>query len=68
MTELEKAVKSFFEDYLDYYEFSDEGRVNHPIVVSCARALKIEPLTELLMEMRRLSGTKPYKEPNEQYD
>jgi hypothetical protein len=61
MTELEKVVKSFFEDYLDYYEISDEGRVNHPIVVSCSRALKIEPLGELLLEMRRLSSARPYK-------
>ena len=61
MTELEKVVKSFFEDYLDVVEESDSGRLFNPIYISCGRALKIEPLGELLLEMRRLSGARPYK-------
>ena len=61
MTELEKAVKSFFEDYLDIVEESDSGRLFSPITVSCCRAMKLEPLGELLLEMRRLSGARPYK-------
>jgi hypothetical protein len=56
--ELKQLVKSFFEDYLDYQEESDSGRVFNPIHVSCTRVMMIEPLAKLLMRMRELSGVK----------
>ena len=56
--ELQTLVKSFFEDYLDYQEESDSGRVFNPIHVSCTRAMMIEPLAKLLMRMKELSGVK----------
>ena len=56
--ELKQLVKSFFEDYLDYQEESDSGRVFNPIHVSCTRAMMIEPLAKLLMRMKELSGVK----------
>jgi hypothetical protein len=56
--ELKQLVKSFFEDYLDYQEESDSGRVFNPIHVSCTRVMMIEPLAKLLMRMRELSGAK----------
>jgi len=54
--ELQTLVKSFFEDYLDYQEESDSGRVFNPIHVSCTRAMMIEPLAKLLGRMKELSG------------
>jgi hypothetical protein len=57
-TELKTLVKSFFEDYLDYTEESDSGRVFNPIHISCTRVMMIEPLAKLLMRMRELSGAK----------
>jgi len=57
-TELQTLVKSFFEDYLNYQEESDSGRVFNPIHVSCTRAMMIEPLAKLLMRMKELSGVK----------
>jgi len=57
-TELQALVKSFFEDYLDYQEESDSGRVFNPIHVSCTRVMMIEPLAKLLIRMRELSGVK----------
>ena len=56
--ELQTLVKSFFEDFLDYQEESDSGRVFNPIHVSCTRAMMIEPLAKLLMRMKELSGVK----------
>jgi len=56
--ELQTLVKSFFEDYLNYQEESDNGRVFNPIHVSCTRAMMIEPLAKLLMRMRELSKVK----------
>jgi hypothetical protein len=56
--ELYTLVKSFFEDYLDYQEESDSGRVFNPIHVSCTRVMMTEPLAKLLMRMRELSGAK----------
>jgi hypothetical protein len=56
--ELQTLVKSFFEDYLNYEEESDSGRVFNPIHVSCTRAMMIEPLAKLLMRMKELSGVK----------
>ena len=56
--ELNALVKSFFEDYLDYQEESDSGRVFNPIHSSCTRALMTKPLVELLDRMKKLSGAK----------
>jgi hypothetical protein len=56
--ELQTLVKSFFEDYLDYQEESDSGRVFNPIHVSCTRAMMTEPLAKLLIRMKELSGAK----------
>jgi hypothetical protein len=57
-TELQDLVKSFFEDYLNYQEESDSGRVFNPIHISCTRAMMIEPLARLLMRMKEFSGVK----------
>ena len=51
---LEQLVKSFFDDYLDIVEESDEGRLFHPIQVSCCRVMKLEPLNELLRQMKEI--------------
>ena len=56
--ELRQLVKSFFEDYLDYQEESDSGRMFNPIHVSCARVMMIKRLDELLDRMKELSGAK----------
>jgi len=58
LRELQTLVKSFFEDYLNYEEESDSGRVFNPIHVSCTRAMMIEPLAKLLMRMKELSEVK----------
>jgi len=58
LRELQILVKSFFEDYLNYQEESDSGRVFNPIHVSCTRVMMIEPLAKLLMRMKELSGVK----------
>jgi len=58
LRELQTLVKSFFEDYLDYQEESDSGRVFNPIHVSCTRVMMVEPLAKLLMRMRELSEVK----------
>jgi hypothetical protein len=54
--ELQTLVKSFFEDYLNYEEESDSGRVFNPIHISCTRVMMSQPLGHLLMRMRELSG------------
>ena len=56
--ELKSLVKSFFEDYLDYQEESDSGRVFNPIHISCTRVMMTKPLGELLNRMKELSGAK----------
>jgi len=63
-TELEACVKEFFEEYLNYAEESDSGKMFHPITVSCCRAMMTEPLNNLLARMAELSGAKP----KENYD
>jgi 3'-phosphoadenosine 5'-phosphosulfate sulfotransferase (PAPS reductase)/FAD synthetase len=60
--ELKETVRVFFDDYLNVREESDEGRMFNPIFISCCRALKIEPLNEVLEKMRKLSGAGYYKE------
>ena len=54
--ELKACVKSFFEDYLNIRECSDAGYMWAPIAISCARAMKLEPLGILIERMRVLSG------------
>jgi hypothetical protein len=56
LRELQTLVKSFFEDYLNYQEETDEGRVFNPIHISCTRVMMIEPLAKLLTRMKELSG------------
>ena len=58
LQELKALVKSFFEDYLDYQEESDSGRVFNPIHINCARVMMIKSLDELLNHMKELSGAK----------
>ena len=55
---LKELVKSFFEDYLDYTEVSDMGNEFHPIYISSCRVLMTQELSEILKEMRELSGVK----------
>jgi hypothetical protein len=57
--ELRLCVKEFFEKYLNYAEESDSGKMFHPITVSCCRVMMMQPLSNLLHEMRELSGAKP---------
>lgn len=59
--ELKAAVRSFFRDFLDVQEQSENGRVWHPISISCARVLKAEPLDKLLKKMKKLSGVEEEK-------
>ena len=54
--ELKALVKSFFEDYIDLREESEGGNMFSPVYVSCSRALRSKPLSELLDRMRELSG------------
>ena len=55
-TELKQLVKRFFDDFLDYTEESDNGVMFHPIQVSCCRVMKLEPLNELLRQMKELAN------------
>jgi hypothetical protein len=54
--ELKALVKSFFDDYLSVTEESDSGRIFNPIHISCVRAMKLKPLSDLLDRMKELSG------------
>ena len=44
-------VRELFE-FLDYTEESDSGTIFHPIRISCCRALMLEPLGEVLKELK----------------
>ena len=57
-TRLKELVKSFFEDYLDYTEVSDNDKEFHPIYISSCRVLMTQELSKILKEMRDLSGAK----------
>ena len=57
--DLKAAVKTFFNDFLNYYEESDSGREFHPIHISCCRCMMTGPLNETLDKMRKLSGADP---------
>jgi len=56
--ELKSLVKSFFEDYLDYTEVSDNDKEFHPIYISSCRVLMTQELSKLLKRMRELSKDK----------
>ena len=60
--ELKECVKEFFEQYLNYREESDGGRMFAPKYVSSCRVLMTEPLNELLEKMRVLSGAEKVEE------
>jgi hypothetical protein len=62
LLELRGLVKSFFDDYLSVTEASDSGRIFNPIHISCVRAMKIEPLSNLLDRMKKLSGARDDRE------
>jgi len=51
---LKELVKTFFEDYLDYTEETDNGVEFHPIQISSCRALKSMELRELLKDMKEI--------------
>ena len=55
LIELKGLVKDFFDNYLDVQEESDSGRLFNPITVSCVRAMKLEPLSNLLEKMKEIS-------------
>jgi hypothetical protein len=57
--ELKAAVRSFFNDYLDLREESDSGRVFAPIYISNCRCMTLDPMSELMGKMRKLSGAAP---------
>ena len=41
--------------FLDLTEESDSGNIFHPITISCCRAHKLQPLDDLLAEMKKAS-------------
>jgi len=53
--ELKEAVSKLFSEFLDVVEESDSGREFHPIFISCCRALKLEPLNNLLKKLKEKS-------------
>lgn len=54
--EVRRLVRSLFEDYLDVIEESDSGREFRPISIGCCRAGEVEPLTQLLKDLRVAVG------------
>ena len=54
-SELQLAVKEFFNKYLNIVEESDSGRLFNPITIGCCRVMKVEPLGQLLEKMRVLA-------------
>ncbi len=58
-TRLRAAVREFF-TYLDATEDSElSGREFHPVTLGCCRAMWVEPLGKVIMEMKRLSAEPP---------
>lgn len=53
--ELKQLIKSFFDDYLDYTEVSDNDNEFHPIYISSCRILMTKKLDKLLTRLRELS-------------
>jgi hypothetical protein len=65
--ELQEVVKEFFNNFLNRVEDSEGGKPFNPVIVSCCRALMIQPLSDILERMRVLSGANPnplYEEKN----
>ena len=58
---LRKMVISFFEDFMDYTEVTDNGRVFRPISIHSCRCIKSGALMELLQDMRKEVGLPPAK-------
>lgn len=52
--ELEPVAKAAIalQEFLDRTEESDEGRIFHPVSVTCCRALWIEPLEKILIDLK----------------
>lgn len=47
-------VREFFK-MLDTVEESDSGREFHPVTISCCRTMMIDPLNDILKEMKKLT-------------
>ncbi len=59
LADLSAAVREFF-TYLDATEDSElSGREFHPVTLGCCRAMWVEPLGKVIMEMKRLSAEPP---------
>lgn len=56
--ELRNLVKSFFEDFVDIVEVSDNDIEFRPVHIGCCRCMMTEKLNEILVRMRELSGAK----------
>ena len=56
--ELRNLVKSFFEDFVDVIEVSENGMAFRPVNIGCCRCMMTEKLNETLAKMRELSGAK----------
>lgn len=59
LRELKRLTKSFFDDYLNAVEISDNGVEFNPVHIGCCRVLMTGPLNEVLKQMQELSGAKP---------
>lgn len=59
LRQLQVVTKSFFDNFLNVVEETDNGVEFFPIQVSCCRVMKLEPLNEVLKQMQQLSGAKP---------
>ena len=57
--EVRRLVRSLFNDYLDVIEESDSGREFRPITIGCCRVAKVEPLNQLLKDLRVAVGLPP---------
>ena len=68
--ELQLVVKEFFNKYLNIVEESESGRLFNPITISSCRAMKVEPLGQLLEKMRVLAGAdkNPLEEMNNEHN
>lgn len=54
--QVRRLVRTLFTDYLDQVEESDSGREFRPISISCCRTGEVEPLTQLLKDLRVAVG------------
>lgn len=53
---LKEAVKELFDKYLNRVEESDSGYLFNPISIGCCRVMFLDPLNNLIEEIRDLSG------------